>query len=132
MSLYVDTSALLKLYVEEAESDACEAFLARDDDWVTAAHTLVEVRRNLSRLLTDEALADASAQFNDDWAGIRVIELDLRLCEAAALIAERTGARSLDALHLAAAVVTGHPRLVTYDARLAAAAEELGIQSTAP
>lgn len=132
MSLYVDTSALLKLYVEEAESDACEAFLAQDDDWVTAAHTLVEVRRNLSRLLNAEALADALLQFTEDWDGIRVIELDLRLCEAAALIAERTGARSLDALHLAAAVQAGQPALVTYDAKLAAAAEEIGLRSRTP
>ncbi|MEX1163828.1 MAG: hypothetical protein WEB03_09625 [Nitriliruptor sp.] len=39
MTLYVDTSALLKLYVEEAESSACEAYLGSDDDWVTGRHT---------------------------------------------------------------------------------------------
>jgi len=42
LSLYVDTSALLKLYVEEPDSVACEALLATDEDWVTARHTLVE------------------------------------------------------------------------------------------
>jgi predicted nucleic acid-binding protein len=45
VTLDVDTSALLKLYVEEAESSACEAYLAGDDDWVTGRHTLVEARR---------------------------------------------------------------------------------------
>ena len=68
MSLYVDTSALLKLYIEEPESDACEALFVTDPDWVTARHTLLEARRNLRRLLGsgDEHL-DAPAQFTDDW-----------------------------------------------------------------
>lgn len=132
MSMYVDTSALLKLYVEEAESQACEAFLAQKDLWVTAAHTLVEVRRNLTRLLINEPLADALAQFGSDWTGIHVVELDLPLCEEAASIAEPTGARSLDALHLAAAMHAGSRRLVTYDTRLAAAAREIGLHSATP
>jgi predicted nucleic acid-binding protein len=36
MSLYVDTSALLKRYVEEAESRECDRILAADEDWITA------------------------------------------------------------------------------------------------
>jgi predicted nucleic acid-binding protein len=56
----------------------------------------------------------------------------MRLCEAAALIAVRTGARSLDALHLAAAVAVGRPTVVSYDERLGAAARELGLDSVAP
>ncbi|MEX0869147.1 MAG: type II toxin-antitoxin system VapC family toxin [Nitriliruptoraceae bacterium] len=132
MTLYVDTSALLKLYVDEPESAACEAFLDDDGDWVTAAHTLVEMRRNLARLLSGDALEDALVQFRLDWDGLRVIELDLAVCEAAAEVAERTGARSLDALHLAAAVAAGGPTMVTYDARLAAAASVLGLGSAAP
>lgn len=83
MTLYVDTSALLKLYVEEAESSACEAHLAGDDDWVTGRHTLVEMRRNLARLLArllDGAYhADAVAQFTDHWQRFRVVE-SMRPC----------------------------------------------------
>ncbi len=50
MSLEVDASALLKLYIEEPDSDACEALFVSDPDWVTAGHTLVEARRNLMPL----------------------------------------------------------------------------------
>ncbi len=133
MSLYVDTSALLKLYIEEPDSDACEALLVTDSDWVTARHTLVEARRNLQRLLGsgDEHL-DALAQFTDDWQRCRVVELDAGLCLSAAQIAERTGARTLDALHLAAAVATRTATIVTYDRRLAQAARREGLAVAHP
>ena len=132
MTLYLDTSALLKLYVEEAESPACEAFLTTDDDWVSGRHTLVEVRRNLARLLDGDAHADALGQFLEDWQRIRVMELDPELCATAADVAEETGARSLDALHLAAALRGGRPTMVTYDARLAEAAHSRGLDVAQP
>lgn len=132
MSLYLDTSALLKLYVDEADSDACEAFLGQDLDWASAAHTLVEVRRNLPRLLEADALADATEQFAADWAQIEVIELDMQLCLAAAVVAEDTGARSLDALHIAAALTSGPRTMVTYDVRLVRAAEFVGLETATP
>jgi uncharacterized protein len=133
VSLYVDTSALLKLYVDEPDSDSCEALLTTDPDWVTARHTLVEARRNLRRLLgpSDDYL-DALAQFTDDWTRCRVVELDADLCLSAAQIAERTGARSLDALHLAAAVSSEVATVVTYDRRLAQAARDEGLTVANP
>ena len=61
MTLYVDSSAFLKRYVDEPESDACEALLLADPSWVTGRLTLVEVRRNLARLLPAKGLAMAQA-----------------------------------------------------------------------
>ena len=43
MSLYVDSSALLKRYVDEPDSDAAETLLGSDPSLVTARHTIVEV-----------------------------------------------------------------------------------------
>ena len=128
MALYVDTSALLKRYVDEADSDACERRLLADTVWLTARHTLVETRRNLCRLLDGEALVTARTQFEADWARFHVIELDELTCEIAADIAEATGARSLDALHLASASRAGKAGLafLTYDLRQAQAARALG------
>lgn len=146
MTLYLDTSALLKLYVEEAESGACEALLNDDRTWFTGGHTIVEVRRNLARLLDGDALVDARAQFERDWAQMNVLMLDQAACEAAAEVAEQTGTRSLDALHIAAALRVPPARLsteggemaivspvilVTYDTRLAAA-ESYDLEVAAP
>ena len=52
MTPYVDSSALLKRYVDEPDSDPAEELLATDRVMVSGRHTIVEVRRNLSRLLT--------------------------------------------------------------------------------
>ena len=128
MSLYVDSSALLKRYVDEPDSDEAEALLRSDPTPLTARHTIVEVRRNLSRLLEDRDAAAARAVFLEDIAVFSIVELDRVTCDAAADIAEITGVRTLDALHLAAARRVGSPAVpfLTYDVRQAQAARALG------
>ena len=129
MSLFVDTSALLKRYILEAESRSAERYLLAEADWVMARHAEVEVRRNLARLLSGRPLAAALTQFRRDWARTNVVALDDATCDLAAQIAEATGARSLDALHLAAASRVGGPTalaILTYDVRQAQVARALG------
>lgn len=130
MPQYVDSSALLKRYVAEPETPEARRLLAADPTWVCGIHTQVEVRRALSlRLASDAAgLARARTAFDADWQRIVVAQLDEVTCRAAAALAEMTGARSLDALHLACAQRAGAPalRVLTYDVRLASAARALG------
>lgn len=130
MSLYVDSSALLKRYVDEADSDTVDALLQAESPLLTARHTIVEVRRNLARLLVARALAAARAAFADDLASISIIELDEVTCETAASIAEAFGVRTLDALHLGAAQRISEPGvgLLTFDLRQAQVARALGLQ----
>ena len=126
---YVDTSALLKRYVQEPDSEVAERLLQADPEWVSAAHTEVEVRRNLARRLgTDpDLLLPARARFAEDWAAIHVVALDARTCDIASGLAETTGARTPDALHLRAAQRAGvlALRLVAFDVRLAQTARSL-------
>lgn len=128
MSLYVDASAFVKLYVEEAESGQCEEFLSSDRTWLTAGHTLVEVRRALARALSGRELAQARDRFSQHWRWANVLQLDEPTCQLAAEIAEATGVRTLDALHLAAARRAGAGSLpfLTYDVPLAQAARGIG------
>jgi predicted nucleic acid-binding protein len=126
--IYVDASAFLKLYLEEPDSDRAREILLGGGEWITGRHTAVEIRRNLSRALDGSALADAQRQFRHDWDNTAVVALTEEVCEAAAQVAEITGARSLDALHLGAAKVIGGGTLpiVTFDFRQAQAARALG------
>lgn len=128
MTLYIDASALLKLYFDEPDSAGAEEILTADPEWVTARHTAVEVRRNLARELRGPVLQAARRQFNRDWRGVAVVELTDEVCKAAAEIAEVTGARTLDALHLGAAKTAGGGTLpfVTFDLRQAQVARALG------
>ena len=129
MSTYVDSSALLKRYVEEADSAGADALLQADRELLTGRHTIVEVRRNLARLLSGRDLVVARAAFADDLRSFSIIELDEATCESAAAIAETTGVRSLDALHLAAAqrVSAAGTGFLTFDLRQAQAARALGL-----
>jgi predicted nucleic acid-binding protein len=129
VTLYADSSALLKLYFEETESDRAEEILRGDPRWLTAYHSLVEVRRNLARAFDGEALRVAQRQFAADWDALEAIELDAELCIEAAELAEATGVRTLDALHLGAARLAGASDgvpVVTFDHRLGDAARSLG------
>lgn len=129
MTTYVDSSALLKRYVDEADSADADALLLADSELLTARHTIVEVRRNLARLLSGRDLAAARAAFTDDLQSISIIELDEATCDSAALIAETTGVRTLDALHLAAAQRISAPGagFLTFDLRQAQAARAIGL-----
>lgn len=129
MSLYIDSSALLKRYIDEPDSDAANAVLASDPSLLTARHTIIEVRRNLARLLDERDATAARAAFLEDIGVFGIVELDSVTCETAADIAELTGARTLDALHLAAAQRLGGAAVpfVTFDVRQAQAARILGL-----
>jgi predicted nucleic acid-binding protein len=129
VSTYVDSSALLKRHVDEPDSAAADALLRADRALLTARHTIVEVRRNLSRLLAGRELSAARAAFTDDLRSFSIIELDEATCESAAAIAEATGVRTLDALHLAAAQRVAEPGFgfLTFDVRQAQAARALGL-----
>lgn len=128
MPIYVDTSAILKRYLDEPDSDAAEAYLVADPRWFSGRHTYVEVRRNLARALSDEELVRMRDAFESDWRRTSSIELDEVTCRLAADIGEHTGLRSLDALHLAAATRLGADVLsfFTYDIRQAQVARGLG------
>lgn len=129
MSTYVDSSALLKRYVDEADSADADALLRADGVLLTARHTIVEVRRNLARLLEGRDLVAARTAFGNDLRSFSIIELDEATCESAALIAETTGVRTLDALHLAAAQRIHAPGVgfLTFDVRQAQAARAIGL-----
>jgi uncharacterized protein len=130
MSQYLDSSALLAVLLDEPTTDRMRALLELDPDWLTGRHTFVEVRRNLARVVSADDLDAARADFAIMWARMQVIELDPVTCDLAAQLAEATGARTLDALHLAAARRIGHDiPVLTLDRRLGDAARSLGMRT---
>jgi hypothetical protein len=128
VTLYVDSSALLKRYVDEHDSEAAAGLMASDPVLVTSRLTEVEVRRNLARLLDGDALVASRRQLQRDLDAFALVALDAVTCNEAARISEQTQCRSLDALHLAAALRAGRATVVlTFDLRQAQAARALGL-----
>lgn len=128
MSLYLDSSALLKRYIDEHDSSRYNSILDSDAMWLTCRITWVEVWRNLGRRLPGGDASVARDAFRADWQRLAVVEVDAVLAEDAGRVADLTGSRSLDALHLAALERVGPSgiALVTADLRQAQAARALG------
>jgi predicted nucleic acid-binding protein len=126
---YVDSSALVKRYVREPDTAVATRLLEADPEWVTSAITEVEVRRVLALRLPPDRVARARSTFLRDLERTAVVAADATTLGLAASLAEATGVRSLDALHLASVqrLSSRTLRLVTFDLRLAAAARALGI-----
>jgi predicted nucleic acid-binding protein len=126
---YVDSSALVKRYLREPDSELANRLLDADTDWVSSAVTEVEVRRVLSLRLPPDRLRDPRAAFLRDWERTSVVAADATTMGMAAAMAEATGVRSLDAVHLASAgrLSARSMRIVTFDVRMAAAARTLGM-----
>ena len=128
MTLYVDTSALLKRYHREHDSDGAIALMASDPVVVTSRLTEVEARRNIVRIFDSDDAVRWKRQLLEDLDAFALVSLDATTCNDAARIAEQTGCRSLDALHLASALRAGsNTTLLTFDARQAQAARSLGM-----
>jgi predicted nucleic acid-binding protein len=128
VTLYVDSSALIKRYIAEDDSDAAEALLLADPEWVTGWHTYLEVTLAIHRRLGAIERRVAVDAFERDWQRTYLVALDESVCRRAAELGIAATARSLDALHLAAAERAGGRSLpvVTFDVRLGVAARSLG------
>ena len=128
MTLYVDSSALLKRYVDEHNSAVAVDWMLSDPTLVTSRITEIEVRRNLARLLDGDAWATSRHQFAVDLDAFALVAVDATTCNEAAGIAERTGCRSLDAIHLGSAMRAGASTTVlTFDVRQARVARAIGL-----
>ena len=130
MQLYLDSSALVKLVVSEAESGALRTYLAerRSDARMAAALARTEVVRAVAMHRSIELVETARSII----ARLHLVPLNNRLLDAAAtkLPPEM---RTLDAIHLAAAMTAPDLRaIVTYDKRLTDAAATAGLAVVAP
>ena len=129
MAYYLDTSALVKLVAPEPESDVLRQWLeARAEALVTSDLARTELFRAVRRVLPKSA--PLARQVLDT---LTVLRLETSVFEEAARL-EPPGLRSLDALHLAAALLLEEDLLcvVTYDERLAEATRLLGFSVLAP
>lgn len=125
---YLDTSAFMKLVAEEAESAALRRHLRRGHLRTSAILLETEALRAASRL-SAEHLAVARQLLR----GLALIQLDRPLYAMAGTLAPPE-LRSLDALHVAAALALGQDLadFITYDSRMIAAARNHGLPVVSP
>lgn len=130
LPVYLDSSAIVKLIVREPETDALFAALEQWPDRVSSALAEAEVHRALRRTRQPKSV---HARADAILATIGLIRLDAPVVSRAAQFT-RPDMRSLDALHLAAALTIGDDpdAFITYDDRQAKAAAAEGLKVIQP
>jgi predicted nucleic acid-binding protein len=125
---YLDSSALVKLAVEEPESAALRRHLRRRPSLVSSALARTEVLRALT-FEGEEGIARGRAVLGR----VELVRVNDRVLNAAGVLAPPE-LRSLDAIHLATALQLGSDlsHLIAYDDRMLEAAEELGLKTVTP
>lgn len=128
--LYVDSSAIVKLVAPEPETTALVEALRSDPDTISSALTRVEVMRAVRRAGASAGRADRASAVLDRVA---LVPIDAEILRRAAVLEPRD-LRSLDAIHLATALLLRQDiaGVVTYDARLGDAAAAAGMAVLAP
>jgi predicted nucleic acid-binding protein len=130
MIIYCDSSALVKLVIDEPESAELEAWLGLQPEPVLVSSVLArtEVVRAVAR--TDPNAVQLAV---DLLAAVSVVELDVSLADDAARL-DPPELRSLDALHVAAALRLGSAlgSMVSYDERMLDAAKGYGVAVAHP
>ena len=134
--LYLDTSALAKLYLAGPESQLVSKTVEVNSSWLaTSRVTYAEVLSVLARCLRANRLSPAAYRlqkkaFLDDWNAMIVVELTTEVLSDAARLIERHGLRALDAIHLCSALWVGQPAFACFDDRLRSAAAAEGLTPT--
>jgi predicted nucleic acid-binding protein len=130
MQFYLDTSALVKLVVNEPESPALDRYLSEYPSG--ARFTAALARTELVRAIAPQQRLDSIEHARRVLGRLHLVPLSDRLLDnAATLVPHRL--RTLDAIHLAAAMTAPDLRaIVTYDNMLADAAAAQGITVTSP
>jgi len=136
--VYVDASALVKLYVPERESDELNRMLKGRRDLLVSDLAVTEVASSLARRRREGAIETAAvvrlyrallAHLEDQvFRRIELIPGTHREAEKLLLSLGAVPLRSADALHLALAMADDAACVVTYDARLSDAARAVGLQ----
>jgi predicted nucleic acid-binding protein len=127
-SIYLDSSAFVKLVRPEQESAALRQHLASWPTRVSTALLKAEVLRAVQRA-APKRLSRVALQL----AGVTLVRIEDPILEAAGRIQPVT-VRTLDAIHIATALKLGSGlgQLVTYDTRMADAARQYGLTVVSP
>jgi predicted nucleic acid-binding protein len=129
MAFYLDTSAVVKLVAAETETVALTAWIASEqNEFVSCDLLRTELFRTVRR-----SSHDSVTRARNVVDSITILAVPSTTFERAGELTPPT-LRSLDAIHLAAALELGDDLdgLVTYDDRLAAAAASYGITVISP
>ena len=108
MILYLDTSALIKAYVNEDGTAEVLSAMKKAEAIATHLIAFVETNATFARLFREQLLSEkqrdaVKLEFSHDWENYIQVGIDQILLQRASELAEGFALRAYDSLHLAAA-----------------------------
>lgn len=136
MTLYLDTSSLVKLYVDEPGSDEVRGLVDRARIVATSVIAYAEARSALARLRREGALRPAAFTsikrvLDKDWPSYLTLDVTGAISQAAGDLAEQYRLRGYDSVHLASFLEVarragaGETHFSSFDDRLNRAAQSV-------
>ena len=134
MTLYVDTSALVRRYLHDRHRAIVLSAMDADDAWCASALVRSETQLALHRAsVSARQQAALWRALRDEWEAFWVVPIDDRCMARAVEIGATYGVRIVDAIHLAAADRCPPPvRYLTFDRQQIPAADALGFEVVSP
>jgi len=139
LNCYLDTSALVKLYVDEAGSRRMKGIVAEASLVGTSLLAYLEARSAFARRYREGDLTAPGYHiiveaFAYEWERYFAVRVDEAVLKAAVFLSEKNALKALDALHLASAMAlvesTGMPWMfLAADLRLVRAAIAEGLET---
>ena len=109
MVIYLDTSSLVKLYVEEEDSQDVAGLVKASKITATSMVAYPEARAALARRFEENMFKPREYRrlisfFNEDWENYMIIRLTKNLVSLAGDLSEKHGLRGFDSIHLSSAM----------------------------
>ena len=137
MILYLDTSALVKIYVEETGSNHVREKADQAEGLATSRLAYAEARAALARKLREHGLSrmdyrSVVEDLNRDWEDYFIVDVSDGVVKFAGALAEKYALRGADAIHLASVLTLGKQAgesllFSCFDGRLTRAARKEGL-----
>ncbi len=127
MIVYLDTSSLVKVYVDEEGSQGVVELIDKSTAAATSIVAYAESRAAFARRMREGAFTKTGYKnlvlsFERDWINYAQVKVTQELIHLAGDLAEKHSLRGFDAIHLASAVIlkkSGVPTLFScYDEKL--------------
>lgn len=135
--IYLDTSALVKKYVEESGSGDVQKLIKSADysgtSWITRTEMAAALSRTVRMKLFSASEAEAAwNKFLHEWSALSRLKVSGQIIDRASSLAWEYPLRGYDAVHLASAVLWQETleisiTLATFDRELWLAGSQIGL-----